>query len=140
MATAAPKRQRPKAMSLTQAAADKVSQIMSGSDQDIIGVRVGVETGGCAGMTYSLEYAKEKNPLDEVVVDKGVTVLIDPKAVLFLLGTEMDYEVDRFTSGFKFNNPNAVDACGCGESFTINQASGEALAEFENAAPEKSEH
>ncbi|MFT6490953.1 MAG: iron-sulfur cluster assembly protein [Parvibaculaceae bacterium] len=140
MATAAPKRQRPKAMSLTQAAADKVSQIMSGSDQDIIGVRVGVETGGCAGMTYSLEYAKEKNPLDEVVVDKGVTVLIDPKAVLFLLGTEMDYEVDRFTSGFKFNNPNAVDACGCGESFTINQASGEALAEFENPTPEKSGH
>ncbi|MDF1686264.1 MAG: iron-sulfur cluster assembly accessory protein [Parvibaculaceae bacterium] len=140
MATAAPKRQRPKAMSLTQAAADKVSQIMSGSDQDIIGVRVGVETGGCAGMTYSLEYAKEKNPLDEVVVDKGVTVLIDPKAVLFLLGTEMDYEVDRFTSGFKFNNPNAVDACGCGESFTINQASGEALAEFENPTSEKSGH
>lgn len=140
MATAVPKRQRPKAMSLTQAAADKVTQIMSGSDQDIIGVRVGVETGGCAGMTYSLEYAKERNPLDEVVVDKGVTVLIDPKAILFLLGTEMDYEVDRFTSGFKFNNPNAVDACGCGESFTINQASGEALAEFENAVTDKSGH
>ena len=140
MATAAPKRQRPKAMSLTQAAADKVTQILAGSDEEIIGVRVGVETGGCAGMTYALEYAKEKNPLDEVVVDKGVTVLIDPKAVLFLLGTEMDYEVDRFTSGFKFNNPNAVDACGCGESFTINQASGEALADFENITPEKNGH
>jgi len=141
MATATPKRQRPKAMSLTQAAADKVTQIMSGSsDQDIIGLRVGVETGGCAGMTYSIEYAKEKNPLDEVVVDKGVTVLIDPKAILFLLGTQMDYEVDRFTSGFKFNNPNAVDACGCGESFTINQASGEALAEFEKSVLKENGH
>lgn len=140
MATATPKRQRPKVMTLTQAAADKVIQIMSGSDEDLIGLRVGVETGGCAGMTYSIEYAKEKNPLDEVVMDKGVTVLIDPKAILFLLGTEMDYEVDRFTSGFKFNNPNAVDACGCGESFTINQASGEALAAFEKSVPEESGH
>jgi iron-sulfur cluster assembly protein len=87
-----------------------------------IGVRVGVKNGGCAGMSYTMEYAETQNPLDEVVEDKGVRILIDPKAVLFLLGTELDYKADKLQSGFVFNNPNAVDACGCGESVTIKPA------------------
>ncbi len=112
-------RSLPKAISLTDAAAERVKDIMSNAGQDYVGVRLGVENGGCAGMSYTMEYAETQAPFDEVVEDKGVKILIDPKAILFLLGTEMDYQVDKMTSGFVFNNPNQVDACGCGESVTL---------------------
>ncbi|MEQ9144599.1 MAG: iron-sulfur cluster assembly accessory protein [Parvibaculaceae bacterium] len=115
-------RERPKAVTLTDRAADRVKSIMSNADKDYVGVRIGVEKGGCAGMAYTMDYAEEVAPLDEVIEDKGVRILIDPKAILFLIGTEMDWEQDKFSSGFKFNNPNVVDACGCGESFTITPA------------------
>ena len=118
MNTAAP-RVRPKVVSLTDAAADRIKEIMANSDKNLVGLRVGVENGGCAGMAYTMEYAEEKNPLDELVEDKGVSILIDPKAILFLFGTEMDFEVDKLSSGFVFNNPNQTSACGCGESVTI---------------------
>ena len=112
-------RARPKVVSLTDAAADRIKEIMANSDQNYVGLRVGVENGGCAGMAYTMEYAEEKNPLDELVEDKGVSILIDPKAILFLFGTEMDFQVDKLSSGFVFNNPNQTSACGCGESVTI---------------------
>ena len=94
----------------------------------VAAVRVGVKNGGCAGMAYTMEYADKINPLDEVVEDKGVRILIDPKAVLFLLGTEMDYKVDKLSAQFVFNNPNQTSACGCGESVQLEPASGEAAA------------
>jgi iron-sulfur cluster assembly protein len=106
-------------MRLTETAATHIRDILGRSDRPVAGVRVGVKNGGCAGMSYTMEYAEAVNPLDEVVEDKGVKLLIDPKAVLFLLGTEMDYKVDKLTSGFVFNNPNQTSACGCGESVAI---------------------
>ncbi|MEX0838785.1 MAG: iron-sulfur cluster assembly accessory protein [Parvibaculum sp.] len=112
-------RQMPKAITLTEAAAARMKEIMAASNGKYIGVRIGVKNGGCAGMEYTMEYAEAVNPLDEVVEDRDVRILIDPKAILFLLGTEMDYEEDKFASGFRFNNPNQTDACGCGESVTI---------------------
>ena len=115
-------RPRPKAMTLTDAAADRVKAIMAASGKQIVGLKIGVENGGCAGMEYTMDYAEEAGPLDEVVEDKGVTILIEPKAVLFLLGTEMDYAEDKFRSGFTFNNPNQTDACGCGESVMLTPA------------------
>lgn len=115
-------RERPKAVTLTECAAERVKSIMSNAEKSYIGVRIGVEKGGCAGMAYTMDYAEEIAPLDEVIEDRGVRILIDPKAILFLIGTEMDWEQEQFSSGFKFNNPNAIDACGCGESFTITPA------------------
>jgi len=112
-------RPRPKAMTLTDRAADQVKAIIARAEQDIVGVRVGVKNAGCAGMAYTLEYATGINPHDEVVEDKGVTILIDPKAVMFLLGTEMDFEQDKLKSSFVFRNPNEVERCGCGESFKV---------------------
>lgn len=109
----------PKAISLTDRAAERIKQIMSRAETPKIGVRLGVKNGGCAGMEYTMDYADARDPLDEVVEDKGVMILIEPKAVLFLLGTEMDYEEGVMSSGFIFNNPNQTDACGCGESVTI---------------------
>jgi iron-sulfur cluster assembly protein len=97
----------------------RVKDIMARAETAKIGIRVGVKNGGCAGMEYTMEYAEEKGALDEVVVDQGVTVFIDPKAILFLLGTQMDYEESKLSAGFVFNNPNQTDACGCGESVTI---------------------
>ncbi len=117
-----------KAMTVTEAAAARVKSIMAKSDKPLIGLRVGVKNGGCAGMSYTMEYAEAVTPLDEVVEDKGVTVLIDPKAVLFLLGTEMDFQTTKLSSGFVFNNPNQTSACGCGESVAITPARPEALA------------
>ena len=105
-------------LSLTDAAAERVREIMA-AREGATGLRVGVKNGGCAGQEYVLEYAEEAGPLDEVVEDKGVTILIEPKAVLFLIGTEIDYETTRLASKFVFNNPNQTDACGCGESVTI---------------------
>jgi iron-sulfur cluster assembly protein len=115
-----------KVMTLTDRAANRVKDIIAGSEKPIVGVRVGVKNGGCAGMSYTMEYAEAANPLDEVVEDKGVKVLIDPKAVLFLLGTEMDFQTTKLSSQFVFNNPNQTSACGCGESVAITPASPEA--------------
>lgn len=114
-------------MTVTDRAAERIRSIMDNADKPIAGVRVGVKNGGCAGMSYTLDYANDINPLDEVVEDNGVTVLIDAKAVLFLLGTEMDYETTTLSSGFVFNNPNQTSACGCGESVAITPATPEAL-------------
>ena len=111
-----------KVMTLTDAAANRVKDIIARSDKPIVGVRVGVKNGGCAGMSYTMEYAESVNPLDEVIEDKGVKVLIDPKAVLFLLGTEMDFQTTKLASQFVFNNPNQTSACGCGESVAITPA------------------
>jgi len=109
-------------VSLTDAAAEKIKDIMAGADRPILGVRVGVKNGGCAGMSYTMDYADNINPLDERVDDKGVTLLVDPKAVLFLLGTQMDYKVDKLSAQFVFNNPNQTSACGCGESVQLKPA------------------
>ena len=119
-------RARPQVMRLTEAAAERIKQLMANSDQPIAGLRVGVRNGGCAGMAYTMEYAAQANSTDEVVEDKGVRILIDPKAVLFLLGTEMDYKIDKLSAQFVFNNPNQTSACGCGESVQLEPATGEA--------------
>jgi len=117
--TTRPRRPRPKAVTLTDAAAARVREIMDNAEKDYVGLRVGVKNSGCAGQEYTFAYAEEIQPLDEVVDDKGVTILIEPKAVLFLIGTEIDYEVTKLASKFIFRNPNETDACGCGESVTI---------------------
>ena len=109
-----------KLMSLTEAAASRVKEIMA--DKPAVGLRVGVRNGGCAGMSYTVELAERVEPLDEVIEDKGVKVLIDPKAVLFLLGAEMDFKSDRLGSSFSFHNPNETSSCGCGESVAITPA------------------
>ncbi len=104
---------------LSDRAADRVKEIMAQAKEPIIGVRVGVASGGCAGMSYVMEYAKKANPNDEIIEDKGVKVLIDPKAIMYLLGTEMDYKKEELSSTFVFKNPNETERCGCGESFKI---------------------
>jgi len=109
-------------MRLTEAAADRIKAVMAKAEQPIAAVRVGVKNGGCAGMSYFMEYAEKINPLDEVIEEKGISLLVDPKAVLFLLGTEMDYKVDKLSAQFVFNNPNQTSACGCGESVQIEPA------------------
>ena len=126
MATARP---RPQVMRLTDAAAERIKAIMAKSEKPIAGVRVGVKNGGCAGMSYIMEYAESAHPHDEVIEDKGVKLLIDPKAVMFLLGTEMDFKVDKLSSTFVFNNPNQTSACGCGESVQLTPASDPASVE-----------
>ena len=104
---------------LSDNAVSKIKEIMSQADSSTIGVRVGVKSGGCAGMSYIMEYAKDGKPNEEVIEDKGVKVLIDPNAVMYLLGTEMDYKKEKFSSQFIFKNPNETERCGCGESFKI---------------------
>ena len=104
---------------LSDTAAARIKEIMSNADDKTIGVRVGVKSGGCAGMSYVMEYAKEIKPNEEVIEDNGVKVLIDPKAIMYLLGTEMDYKKEDFSSTFVFNNPNETERCGCGESFKV---------------------
>ena len=118
---------RMKVMSLTEAAASRVKEIMAGSDKPAAALRVGVRNGGCAGMSYTMELAESIEPLDEVIEDKGVKVLIDPKAVLFLLGAQMDFKSDRLGASFTFRNPNETSACGCGESVAITPADPAAL-------------
>ena|SRR5579872_4994306 len=120
------RRERPKVLRLTDAAATRIREIMDKSEGRYIGVRVGVKNGGCAGMSYTMDYAEAQNPYDEVIEDKGVTILIDPKAVMFLIGTEMDYAREKLASRFVFRNPNQTDACGCGESVVIKPATPEA--------------
>jgi iron-sulfur cluster assembly protein len=115
-------RPRPQVIRLTDAAAERIKYVMANAAKPIIGVRVGVKNGGCAGMTYTMEYAEQVAPADELVEDKGVRVLIDPKAILFLLGTEMDYKVEKLSAQFVFNNPNQTGACGCGESVQLKPA------------------
>ena len=104
---------------LSDNAANKIKDIMSEAQKDSIGVRIGVKAGGCAGMSYIMEYAKNLNPNDEVIEDKGVKVFIDPAAIIYLIGTEMDYKTEKFSSQFVFKNPNETERCGCGESFKI---------------------
>ena len=106
-------------ITLSDKAAERIKQIMFAAKDGSIGVRVGVKSGGCAGMSYIMEYAKTQQPNDELIEDKGVKVFIDPSAVMYLLGTEMDYKVEEFSSSFVFNNPNETERCGCGESFKI---------------------
>ena len=106
-------------ISLSENAAKRITEIMTSAEKNSIGVRVGVKAGGCAGMSYVMEYIKEINPNDEVIEDKGVKVFIDSAAVMYLLGTEMDYKEDDFSSSFIFKNPNETERCGCGESFKI---------------------
>ena len=115
-------RPRPQVIRLTDAAAERSKYVMANAEKQVIGVRVGVKNGGCAGMTYTMEYAEAVGKADEVVEDKGVRVLIDPKAILFLIGTEMDYKTDKLASQFVFNNPNQTSACGCGESVQLKPA------------------
>ena len=103
---------------LSDKAADRIKEILS-ENKDSLGVRIGVKSGGCAGMSYIMEYAKTQQPNDELIEDKGVKVFIDPGAIMYLLGTEMDYKVEEFSSSFVFNNPNETERCGCGESFKI---------------------
>ncbi|MFT4278364.1 MAG: Fe-S cluster assembly scaffold SufA [Rhodopseudomonas sp.] len=119
MATARP---RPQVMRLTDAAAIRVKELMGRADSEILGLRVGIKNGGCAGQSYTVEYAHDIKPNDEVIEDKGVKIMVDPKAVLFLLGTEMDYKADRMQAQFVFNNPNQISACGCGESVELKPA------------------
>ena len=119
MATARP---RPQVMRLTDAAAERIKAVMARADKPVAGVRVGVKNGGCAGMEYTMEYADAVKATDEVIEEKGVKLLIDPKAVLFLLGTEMDFKTEKLSAQFFFNNPNQTSACGCGESVQLTPA------------------
>ncbi|MEX2166287.1 MAG: iron-sulfur cluster assembly accessory protein [Methyloceanibacter sp.] len=116
---------RPQMLTLTDAAAERLRALAAASGKGIEGVRIGVKNGGCAGMEYTMTYAQARGPHDEVIEDKGVKLLIDPTAVMFLLGTEMDYKSDRMRSGFVFNNPNQTSACGCGESVSLKPAATE---------------
>ena len=104
---------------LSDNAANRIKEIMSKAENKAIGVRIGVQSGGCAGMSYVMEYAKESRANEEIIEDKGVKVLIDPSAIMYLLGTEMDYKKEKFSSQFVFKNPNETERCGCGESFKI---------------------
>jgi len=120
--TTRPRRERPKAIKLSQAAAARIRDIMAGAEGKYQGVRVGVTNGGCAGMSYTMDYAAAPLPYEEVVEDQGVKVFIDPKAIMFLIGTEMDFVREKLGSRFVFNNPNQTAACGCGESVTLKPA------------------
>ena len=115
-------RPRPQVMRLTEAAASRIQQLTERADSEIVALRVGIKNGGCAGQSYTVEYAHDIRPTDEVVEDRGVKILVDPKAVLFLLGTEMDYKTDKMSAQFVFNNPNQTSACGCGESVQLTPA------------------
>ena len=120
--TTRPRRERPKVIRLTDDAAARIRDIMEKSDGRYVGVRVGVKNGGCAGMSYTMDYAEAPQPFEEVVEDQGVKVFIDPKAVMFLIGTEMDFVREKLGARFVFNNPNQTAACGCGESVSITPA------------------
>jgi len=112
-------RERPPVMNVTDAAAERVRQLMSNRDEPVVGLRIGVRKGGCSGLSYTMEFAKVRNPLDEVVETKGVKILVDSKALMFLIGAEMDFVASKLSSGFVFKNPNEKGRCGCGESFHV---------------------
>jgi iron-sulfur cluster assembly protein len=114
-------------MRLSEAAAARIKELMAKSERPVAGLRIGVKNGGCAGMEYTMEYADAVKPTDEIVEDKGVKILIDPKAVLFLLGTEMDFKTEKLSAQFVFRNPNQTSACGCGESVQLTPAKDDAL-------------
>ena len=114
-----PRRPRPQVMTVTPAAAERARALIDGRGKPTVGIRIGVRSKGCSGMSYTLEYAEQQEPMDEVVETEGVKLLIDPKASLFLIGTVMDYQVKNLTSGFTFTNPNEKGRCGCGESFHV---------------------
>lgn len=114
-----PRRPRPQVMSVTPAAAERVKALIEGRDKPTAGIRIGVRSKGCSGLSYTLEFADAAQPMDEVVDTNGVKLLIDPKAALFLIGTEMDYAEEKLKSGFVFTNPNEKGRCGCGESFHV---------------------
>jgi iron-sulfur cluster assembly protein len=116
------RRERPKPVKLTDAAAARLNEIMAGAEGKYLGVRVGVTNGGCAGMSYTMAYAEDTKPHEEVMEDRGVKIFIDPKAILFLIGTELDFVQEKFGARFVFNNPNQTAACGCGESVSITPA------------------
>ncbi len=120
--TPKPRRERPKPVRLTDAAAARIAEIMADAEGKYLGVRVGVTNGGCAGMSYTMAYAEDTKPFEEVMEEKGVMIFIDPKAILFLIGTEMDFVAEKMGSRFVFNNPNQTAACGCGESVSITPA------------------
>ncbi len=113
------RRPRPQVMSVTPAAAERVKALIDGREKPTVGIRIGVRSKGCSGMSYTLEFAEAQQPMDEVVETAGVKLLIDPKASLFLIGTQMDYVEEKLKSGFVFNNPNEKGRCGCGESFHV---------------------
>ncbi len=117
-----------KVISLTERAADRIKAIMAQAERPVAGLRVGVKNGGCAGMSYTMEYAEERKPGEDMVEDRGVRVFVDPKAVLFLLGTEMDFTANKLSAQFVFNNPNQTSACGCGESVAITPVSPDRVA------------
>lgn len=127
-------RELPKVMTLTEAAASRVHSIIENSEMPIAGLKIGVKNGGCAGMEYTLDYADEIENSSDVIEDKGVKIVIDPKAILFLLGTEMDYEVSKLSSGFVFKNPNQTSACGCGESVAITPVNQEQMDAFSKSS------
>ena len=106
-------------ITLSDNAANRIKEIMSKAEKDSVGLRVGVKSGGCAGMSYIMEYTKEVKPNDEVIEDKGVKLFVDPGAIMYLLGTEMEYKKEQFSSSFIFKNPNETERCGCGESFKV---------------------
>ena len=115
-------RERPPVLTLTDAAAERIQALLAQSDTPVEGIRLGVANAGCAGMSYKLEYASDAHPGDECIEDKGVRVFIDASAVMFLLGSRMDYREGELASGFIFDNPNQIDACGCGESVVLRPA------------------
>jgi iron-sulfur cluster assembly protein len=117
--SAAPRRPLPAPINLTDAAAERVKSLIAKSEKPVSGLRIGVKSRGCSGLSYFVEYADAKKPLEEVVQDKGVTIFIDPTAIMFLIGSQMDYVEDKFNSGFIFTNPNEKGRCGCGESFHV---------------------
>ncbi len=117
--TARPRRPRPQVMSVTPAAAERAKALIDSRGKPTAGIRIGVRSKGCSGMSYTLEFAVKQEPMDEVVETGGIRLLIDPKASLFLIGTEMDYEEEKLKQGFVFRNPNEKGRCGCGESFHV---------------------
>jgi iron-sulfur cluster assembly protein len=114
-----PRRPRPKLMTVTPLAAERVKALIDGRSKPTAGIRIGVRTKGCSGLSYTLEFADKQEPMDEVIEAEGIKLLVDPKASLFLIGTEMDYEEEKLKSGFVFRNPNEKGRCGCGESFHV---------------------
>ncbi|MGH6876389.1 MAG: HesB/IscA family protein [Rhizomicrobium sp.] len=116
------RRERPKPLRLSDAAATRIRDIMGKAEGRYAGVRVGVTNGGCAGMSYTMDYAESAGPLDEIIEDHGVRIFVDPKAIMFLIGTEMDFVRDKLAARFVFNNPNQTASCGCGESVSLTPA------------------